>query len=342
MSNGFWSEKGNRYTGAWTGKTSYRQPKPHTRPLPYETFGGTSRVTWVHPQYGTNSDRNPDDIRNGVALGNGWGWTIGVAKAQNKALDKLYEQFEQAESLRVAWKERQKAIDMATAGVRTIVRIARAVKRRDPRIVRAIIGKNPEKKDILKTPSDIWLGYHFGIKPTLQDIHHSLGIFGFDPPVMKLTAKGSSSEIVYGGGDYSTKLVKTSITLGGEIYQFDPNVSLASRLGFAQPLSVAWEMTPFSWFVDYFTNVGQLIKNLEPRFPGIQTRFEYTSRFVRYAPAEYTGFGVRTVVNSGFYANRVIGWPSYSLEFPAVEGLKLQQLSYITAVAIQLLTSMKK
>lgn len=329
-----WKESGDRYGGRWIGRQTATQQKPYNKSLPYLIFGGTQSFSGGNP----GNWNTVKDIRNFVPLANGYGWGEFQTQASNKALAKLYDQMEQSESLRVAWKEREKAVEMVTSGLRTIVRVARAVRRRDPRIIRAILKRDPSKKDVLKTPADIWLAYYFGIVPTVMDIHHAAGVFSYDPPVLKLEAKATQPGAIWGQGNFGTRLQRDSVCLGGEIYQFDPNVSLASRLGFGQPLSVAWEMTPFSWFVDYFVNVGDLIKNLEPRFPGIHTRNEYTTIFSRYAPTEYNYYGTK-VTSSGFYMRRTKGWPSYQLEFPVLDGLKLQQCSYIAAVAVQLLDS---
>lgn len=329
-----WKESGNRYSGKWSGRETSRQDRPFSDPLPYLRFGGTAKRL-------NYPERGPLDICNLTPLANGYGWNVGVSEASNKALDKLYEKMEQAESLRVAWAEREKALSMVTSGLRTIVKIGRAIKRKDPKIIRQILRRNPEKKDILKTPSDIWLAYHFGIVPTISDIHHAMGVFAYDFPVDSFTVSASSRTNAYGDGATTTRLQRTTVKLGGEIYGFDPNVSLASRLGFGQPLSVAWEMTPFSWFVDYFVNVGQVIKNMEPRFPGVLTRKEFTTVFCRYAPT-VEHFYEEQRVHSGHFLRRTMGWPNYSLEFSGPANLKGQQVSYIAAVAIQLLTGFKK
>lgn len=253
----------------------------------------------------------------------------------NKALTKLYDQMEQAESLRVAWLERQKALDMIASATRTIIRIAKAVKRRDPRIVRAIIGRNPSKRDILTTPSSIWLGYWFGIVPTVSDLHHAAQIFAYDPPALKLSV-ASGGEAKYGDA-----WINCVVKLTGQLTAFDPNVSLASRLGFGQPLSTLYEMTMCSWVLDYFVNVGELLKNLEPRFPGLSFSNAATTKFYQY------NGGTSYSQNDYFYYSgvglkRQKGWPSYQLAFPIVDGLKAKQASYLVAVAIQLISSIMK
>lgn len=343
MTNPTYVEKGNRFGSHWRCAYKYTQPRPHTRPLPYRAFGGR----WFTQDYDPD-----DDIRNAIPLANGFDWNGrgGVTTASNKALNKLYEQLEQSEALLVAWKERQSALDLVATNVGRLVRVARAVKRRDPKIVRRVLKRNPAAKDIIKSPSGLWLEYHFAIVPTIMDIHHACGILGYEFPIEKLVASsGASVEYRRGRGTYQWYedfLFETRVKLTGEIYSLNPNITLASQLGFGQPLSVAWEMTPFSWFVDYFVNVGQLVKNLEPRFPGVQTRNHTTTVLIKsYGKQGYRNrepeSDVKFNTHESFYMDRSLQWPSFQLEFNSPFDLKGQQCSYIVAVLGSILTSMK-
>lgn len=267
----------------------------------------------------------------------------GFVSAQNKALDKLYEEMNQASDLLVAWKERQTTIDMVTGAIRTLVRVARAVKRRDPRIVRAVLAKNPEAKDIVKTPAGLWLAYHFGIVPTVHDIHSALGLFSQEFPTCEFshTSGADYTSIGPNNEDWDVRY-HCRVKLGGYVSSINPHLNLAQRLGFGQPLSVIHEMTPFSWFIDYFTNVGQLVTNLEPRFPGFEFGGTYTTRRALYnAVYRVRSWGRSQESVQGRWYVRQPGWPNYVLEFKSPLDLKSQQCSYIAAVLVQLLTSMK-
>lgn len=310
---------------------------------------------------------NAKDVSTGAGLGFGHSGALMKAAyaadggARNKALDKLYEKIGQAEDLRVAWKERQQSIDMVTSGVRTIVNIARAVRRRDPKIIRAILRRNPRKRDIATTPSGLWLQYWFGIVPTISDIHHAAGIFAEPLPETDLRVRSSAkwTEEVTGYPQLSlpgtsawasNSAFTSKVVMGGRISAISPHVALASRLGFGQPLSVAWEMTPFSWFVDYFVNVGQLINNLEPRFPGFTIVDQYFSTRTTVVTSGYlrnhNGWG--WYPDEGHYHGTAIGFrrevslPPYRLEFSSPLDLSLKRCSYIVAVAVQLLSSFKR
>lgn len=335
--------KGDRYSAFWSRAECHTQPKPFVKPLPYSLRAGKQ---WGHRR----------DILNFVPLANGAHSNRGgvVVTASNRALKKVYDRMEQASDLLVAWKERQSTLDLVTNNVRRLVTIARAVKRRDPRIVRRVLRRNPSAKDVIRTPAGLWLEYHFAIAPTIMDIHHALGLFSFEFPVDKFCFTGGA-EAAYTARDQGTYRWYESweqscrVKIGGEIYALDPNLSLASRLGFGQPLSVAWEMTPFSWFVDYFVNVGDLLTNLEPRFPGVEVRNKYTSTFEKtfgsiwYRNREHPFDAVSEKTQyEGTLFTRTTSWPNFQLEFSSPFDLKAQQCSYIVAVLGNILTSMKK
>lgn len=338
-------EKGDRRSAFWSRADVRRQPRPYVKPLPYLLYAGRQ---WGHRL----------DIGNAIPLANQQSSSINrgglVVKASNAALTKVYDRMEQASDLLVAWKERQSALDLVAGNIRRLVTIARAVKRRDPKIVRRVLRRNPKAKDVIRSPAGLWLEYHFAIVPTIMDIHHALGLFSFDFPVDKFSFTGGA-DAEYVDRDrgtykwYENWEQSARVKIGGEIYALDPNLSLASRLGFGQPLSVAWEMTPFSWFIDYFVNVGDLVTNLEPRFPGVKVRNKYTSTFVKaygtkwYRNAEKPFTAVKNKTQyEGTYFRRTTSWPNFQLEFSSPFDLKAQQCSYIVAVLGNILTSMKK
>lgn len=339
-------EKGDTYGSSWQGQWCTLQDKPYIKPLPYKTLSGT----WTSPKVNNYTDQ----ISNSIPLADGYHREAepSLVEASNKALDKLYERLGQSEALLVAWKERQSALDLIASNVGRLVRLARAVRRRDPNVVRRVMQRNPKAKDIVKTPAGLWLEYHFAIVPTIMDIHHAASVLGFEFPIERLSfASGAENNHVLNPWReynwYHSYQFKTIVKLNGEIYALNPNVHLATMLGFGQPLSVAWEMTPFSWFIDYFVNVGQLVTNLQPRFPGVKTRNESTtilqkgSGWLGYRNHEPAGqFPTRSF--KSVRMQRSLGWPSYQLQFKSPFDLKGQQCSYITAVLINILADIKR
>lgn len=362
-----WTEKGSRdsvYHARREPSVSNSLPR---HPLRYLMTVG--RVT-----NDLNNSLGPTvlDQLNFTPVHNGVWDVASITEASNKALDKVYDQMNQAQDLLVAWKERQKAIDLVASNVGRLVRIARAVKRRDPKIVRAVMRRNPKAKDVIKTPSGLWLEYHFGIVPTVLDVHHACGILGYEFPAFKIDGTASAKFESLGNRfdtsfgydpNYNCQDLhgKTRVKIGGRVTALNPNVHLATMLGFGQPLSVAWEMTPFSWFIDYFANVGQLIKNIEPQFPGVTVSDKYctvtqectrTFRNAQFFSPQWVRpdhpyynrwiFKDPSYDAVGYGIRRTPGWPDYSLQLKSPLALSGQRCSYIVAVLGTLLTSMKK
>lgn len=319
------------------------QPPPYRSPLPYlmsyqrevETVG-----SYQHLVYTGLADPFGDRTSNSRK------------KAMNAALSDFYDQANQAADLAVAMIERKQTLAMVADGVRTLTRIARAVKRRDPNIVRAVKRRQSKGSDIAKDPAGLWLQYHFGIVPTIMDIHHGIGLLGYDFPVYKITGTGGSEfsyartykEWILSVTESST--VRFRAKVGAEISGINPDRHLVSMFGFDQPLSITWELTPFSWFVDYFVNVGELASNLEPRCPGVTTTNEYNTIL-----GQGRSFYQKTEMNGSLYSHmtgqhdgmqRKLGIPDYQLTFSSPLDLSGQRLSYITAVLVGILSSFKK
>lgn len=84
-------------------------------------------------------------------------------------------------------------------------------------------------------------------------------------------------------------------------------------------------------------NIDQLVRNLEPRFPGIQISDKYTTYVGRYSSAEWNS--PKDYLNATCYFHRrKLGWPNYTLEISGLEALNLKRLSYITSVAAILIS----
>lgn len=325
------------------------QKPPFIKPLPYY-----AHIDSGEGSYGFRSFWN--DMR---------GWSCHAA-ANNSALDKMTDISDQAADLLVAFRERQKTIDMVQDGLTSLVKVARAIRKKDPVLLRKVVyGKSKaETKMILSRPANIWLAYHFGIVPTVMDIHHACGVLAKDAPVLDVQATGVSRESFdFSGYDYDWNRsgdAFCAVKLGGEITNVNRNKMLIGQLGFTSPLSMVWEMTPFSWFVDYFVNVGDILSNFEPRFPGIEFANQYTTRYSR---GNFKCFYKQYITPAWRYVNssngiwerdadyyegehieieRTLGWPDYMLTTSLTAQLSIQRCSYIAAVLVSILSGFKK
>lgn len=323
----------------------------HIHPFNYTSKSktcSTSSTRYVNQwQYGTEQGSSAD-----------WG------RAINGALGKVTDKLNVASDLTTAMVERKKTIDMFVTSIQTLIRAARAIKRRDPRIIAAVLKKHPEKKDIIKTPAGLWLGYWFGLAPTIQDAHHAMQLFSADFPPYDLSVSSSSkgskrydtvNDKTHISGDLMEWNYKCSVRLGCKIKVRNPNLLLLRRLGLDQPLSVAWEITPFSWFVDYFVSVGDFINNANFTFAGFDVSDKYYTRFSRCDfiaehhdwqqlwPGPTYRLSVTDVTHCKLTTmSRTLSFPSYQLYWKGTSDINAKRVSYVVAVLVQLLTSFKR
>lgn len=112
-----------------------------------------------------------------------------------------------------------------------------------------------------------WLEFHFGVVPLVNDIRHSMDILtsGLPPFRVKASAKlkrstqtGSSSATFKTS---RTEWYSSGWTLGAQVSVNNPNLWLANRLGLLNPLGLAWEVFPFSFIVDWFVNLNDVLKS---------------------------------------------------------------------------------
>lgn len=124
----------------------------------------------------------------------------------------------------------------------------------------------PKKLSIHKTLADNWLEYSFGFKPLIEDINQCLTALTTRPETTSrvlVVKTGTSIDDGY-KDDMSivTKSTKLFLRYQCNIRIKDPNLHLANRMGFLNPLEAIWEAIPFSFAVDYFVNVGELVSSL--------------------------------------------------------------------------------
>lgn len=167
---------------------------------------------------------------------------------------------------------------------------------------------------IIKAIGSARLTWVYGVKPTLQSIYdcvqfeakHYLDVYrpfiGRGTSLVKLINKdggGGWPDYTYWTAYDAFCSVRDEIGVVMRIPD-SPLTSLA-RLTSLNPVSIAWELMPFSFVVDWFVNIGGYVRDLE-------TAVTYNSYFTR---------GYRTTtrrIQMWYRAGRKSGggWPQYS------------------------------
>lgn len=149
---------------------------------------------------------------------------------------------------------------------------------------RLTASKSPKGKAFgsLKYPAHLWLTYTYGIRPLLGTIFGSQkeiqGLLRNEMDHLKVTASSTEKSprvrlYTYSGGYThamdTVGLYKRSVTIGTSLYSQNYDITRFTSLN---PASIAWELIPYSFVVDWFVDIGGYLRNLE-------TSLLYANRF---------------------------------------------------------------
>lgn len=137
----------------------------------------------------------------------------------------------------------------------------------------AFTDKQKTKAGASKTVADFWLETWFGWKPLISDIGNAVDVLCHDYKTIRIKGYGKAEKLrVYrdkidmGGGSYQDIrydwIHESRESIVGTVSVRNPNVGLPNQLGLVNAASVAWELVPWSFAVDWFLNVGQVIGSL--------------------------------------------------------------------------------
>lgn len=153
-------------------------------------------------------------------------------------------------------------------------------------------------RDYRKAVSELWLEYRFGWKPLIQDIDDGFEAFKarlYEPCIEKFRVRSSRTKVVsvsnlspYSNSagyrsDGVARTVKYTSTAqyAGAIYTpINTTSSIPETLGLvpSEFIPTAWELLPYSFLIDYFINIGDI---LSAYFTASRLRYVYCQRTIR-------------------------------------------------------------
>ncbi len=351
----------------------YRQKMPIDRPLEYRFYrfyGTTKTDSWFtdggySPGYPTKEadfslssqpkfanlrdaayNRAYERLRAQVLDTAGWAENIAQINQSRKMV------VESAEAIsRVVQSLRRGRFDDA---LRVMVRVHEHRRRKWRKVM-------PEGVSVSKKVAENFLAFEYGIKPMISDVQDSLKILLADPP--EKMARGRSSEriqkLVRGGGSFgsnpkysyaSNELIDGWVTLTcrSAFRVTSPNLLLANQLGLID-LALPWKLIPFSFIVDWFINVEQVISSMTDWY-GVELLNPHVTEFVRGYQKQYY-FQTAVYANGtseGFVTHRdkehvemtrTMGLPGPSLIVKPFKGLSLERGAQALALVRTVLMS---
>lgn len=134
------------------------------------------------------------------------------------------------------------------------------------------------RSEILSKVPNTWLYYHFGLKPTVSDIHAAHEDWYRRNAVpgrntLGTTVRGQAKHVSRANGQWRTSHMITAEDMAMTDVQSmrtylyvtpkDEFLARLSQMGVTNFPEAAWNGTPFSWMIDYFWSVGDWLSVLD-------------------------------------------------------------------------------
>lgn len=163
--------------------------------------------------------------------------------------------------------ESREALQMLTKSAVSLYQAYRAARRGNwSGVAKAL---KVRRKDFTKrhTVSERWLEYQYGWKPLMNDIYdaHELIQKGFREKTqwacsVRNLKDSHTHRVDYGGGSTDETVSSAKFSMKVFYSVSDSTLSKLGQMGLINPLSVAWEVVPFSFVVDWFLPVGNFLE----------------------------------------------------------------------------------
>jgi hypothetical protein len=196
-----------------------------------------------------------------------------LAEATSKSWGQFVSSISENAELGTTLAEGRQALGMMTSRVLQLARFAKHLNRFEFEKARHDL-ELPRKKS-----TDVWsrdrtvasnfLEVHFGWSPLVSDIHSAAAVLTSDFKPHTCKGRGSSiretskanyppSAMWSYGQEWKWQVRVQHLA---EIAISNPNVALANQLGLINPVATLWETVPWSFVLDWFTNVGQCLSS---------------------------------------------------------------------------------
>ncbi len=134
------------------------------------------------------------------------------------------------------------------------------------------LGVPKRPNQVTKSLSERWLEYQYGWMPLMSDINdtHKLLKEGFRRPQIMHSVRNLHDTNYYEetNGKFGQYSLEDEGDFRAKVYYRvnDSSMSMLNQMGLINPLEVAWAVMPYSFVVDWFLPVGNVLEALTARF----------------------------------------------------------------------------
>jgi len=175
----------------------------------------------------------------------------------------------------------RQSVNMISQDAARVLRALNALRRGNVLEAARILGLS-WKRGRYGSLADLWLELQYGWKPLLNSIHDNASLLGKGGLLAGSSVKSSAQRQT--SYEYTDVRGRDTISVkchGGVRTAYSawvryPGIVRADTLGLINPAEVAWELVPFSFVVDWFIPVGNVLQSLTAT-AGLEMASGYTS-----------------------------------------------------------------
>lgn len=150
----------------------------------------------------------------------------------------------------------------------------------------------PKLKNLkkLRTHVNNYLTVHYGVLPTISDIHEIFGTFSKAKPYLdsngfKLYTSGNLESKVEGNCTWTLNQ-RIKLAIGNEDKWFEDLVERTESIGMLPTLKNMWDLVPYSFVLDWFIDVGEFLERIDTRLRLIRLNIRYVTSSVKQTRTE--------------------------------------------------------
>lgn len=180
----------------------------------------------------------------------------------------------------------------------------------------------PSGREVSKTLANGWLMWSYGVKPLASDVYNALDVLQ-RPLAYKERVVGSGRSNPYSyvyispSGSSYVRSGHVQCRCGATVSCENPNLWLLDKMGLTNPLQWVLEAIPFSFVVDWFSNLSTVVGSLSG-FPGMRLEHSWSVYSYHYEENDVIKYwnGVYESRSAKSFAlRRLIDIPTPKLEF---------------------------
>lgn len=132
----------------------------------------------------------------------------------------------------------------------------------------------PNGRQVSQSLGNKWLWYSYGVKPLCSDMYNSVDVLQRDTPWTRVEGSGKGSAKIF---TTESELIRREqyqadckVRMSVDVRVSNPNLFLANQLGLTNPVQWLNEAIMFSFVIDWFSNLSQVISQMTD-FAGLET-----------------------------------------------------------------------